>query len=294
MRRMKPSSGAASGSVLVRIRAALPDLAPAERRVAEAALHDPSETAASTIGELARRCSTSETTVLRFCRAVGYGGYPDLRLALATEIGRADGAGAPYVSGEILPDDTVAEVIGKISATDSEAITATAAQLDHAVVRKVVRALQRAGRIDVYGVGASAHVAQDFQQKLFRIGRVAFAWPDPHAARASAALLGKGDVAFAMSHTGTTADTVDCLRIAAATGATTVALTNYPRSPITEHAKLVLTTAARETTFRSGAMASRIAQLSVIDTLFVLVAQQDPTKTTHALERTFSAVRGGA
>ena len=107
----------------------------------------------------------------------------------------------------------------------------------------------------------------------------------------SAALLGPGDVAIALSHTGTTVDTIDALREARSHGATTVAVTNYPRSPICAAANFVLLTAARETAFRSGAMTSRIAQLTVVDCLFVVLAQHDLPASRSALERTFSAAQ---
>jgi DNA-binding MurR/RpiR family transcriptional regulator len=99
------------------------------------------------------------------------------------------------------------------------------------------------------------------------------------------------DVAVAISHTGTTIDTVESLRLASARGATTIAITNFASSPVTEHADLVLTTAARETTFRSGATASRIAQLAVVDCLFVAVAQRTYDSAMQALELTYAAVR---
>jgi DNA-binding MurR/RpiR family transcriptional regulator len=127
--------------------------------------------------------------------------------------------------------------------------------------------------------------------KLQRIGRPAFAWPDPHMAISSASLRGAGDVAIGLSHTGTTVDTIDVLREARSHGALTVAVTNFPWSPITEVADLVLLTAARETAFRTGAMTSRIAQLTVVDCLFVTLAQQDLPGTRVALERTFAAAQ---
>jgi len=156
----------------------------------------------------------------------------------------------------------------------------------------VIDALVGARRIDVYGVGASGLIALDLQQKLHRIGRVAFAWTDPHLALTSAALLTEGDVAVAISHSGTTQDTVDLLALADRNGATTVAVTNFPRSPLAELGDHVLTTAARETTFRSGAMASRLAQLTVIDCVFVGVAQRTYQETRAALDATYAAVRG--
>src|SRR5262249_49486274 len=131
----------------------------------------------------------------------------------------------------------------------------------------------------------------DFQQKLHRIGRVAFAWSDLHLALTSAALLGEEDVAFGISHTGTTTDTIEAFAEAGRRGALTVALTNFPKSPITRVADLVVTTAARETTFRSGAMASRLAQLTVVDCIFVGVAQRTYPATRAALEATYEAVR---
>jgi DNA-binding MurR/RpiR family transcriptional regulator len=155
----------------------------------------------------------------------------------------------------------------------------------------VVDALATARRIDIYGVGASGFVALDLQMKLQRIAKPAFAWPDPHMAVSSAALRGRGDVAIGLSHTGTTVDTIDALAEARAHGATTVAVTNFPWSPITEVADHVLLTAARETAFRSGAMTSRIAQLTVVDCVFVTLAQRDLPVTLDALERTFEAAQ---
>ncbi len=275
----------------VRIRSLVPTLAPAERRVALRVCDDPGAVAASTISDLAVACETSVTTVTRFSRAVGFTGYPALRLALATELGRAEGGrGARTVGSDIGPGDLLEEVVEKVAFADARAVEETAEQLDVTELRRVVEAIAGAQRIDIYGVGASAFVALDLQQKLHRIGRVAFAWADPHVAMTSAALLGPGDVAIGLSHSGITQDTVDALERARANGVTTVAITNFPRSPIAATADHVLTTAARETTFRSGATASRLAQLTVVDCVFVGVAQQTFESSQRALEATHEAV----
>lgn len=280
-------------ATVVRIRALLPSLPPASRQVGEYVLAYPAEVAASTITELSHASGVSEASTLRFCRAIGFRGYPELRLALATELGRAQGSGHSQrvVGSDIAPTDDLASVIEKISYADARAVEETAGQLHVPTLAAVVDALCAAPRIDIYGVGASAFVAFDFQQKLHRIGRVAFAWSDTHIALTSAALLGPHDVAIGISHTGVTQDTVAALTEARRQGATTVALTNFPRSPIARVADHVLTTAARETTFRSGATASRLAQLTVVDCVFVGVAQRFYPETRAALERTRGAVR---
>jgi DNA-binding MurR/RpiR family transcriptional regulator len=278
-------------SVLVRIRAVAPSRRPAQRRVAEAVLRDPGGTAELPIGRLAQRCETSVATVMRFCRSAGFQGYPELRLALARETGREAAGDGVVLSPDIDRDDSLADIVAKIAFNDAAAVQDTAATLDLDALAGAVDAVAAARRIDVYGIGASGFVGQDLHQKLHRIGLLAFAWPDPHAALTSAALLDAGCVAIAISHTGSTVDTVDALRAARESGARTIAITNFVPSPLTAHADLVLTTAARETTFRSGAMASRIAQLAVIDCLFVAVAQRSYERTTTALSRTYEAVR---
>lgn len=283
-------TGPSDGTVLATLRGILPDLPPSEGRVAQAAIHDPAGTSASTIRELAVRCETSETTVIRLCRTIGFSGYPAFRLALAAAA--ASTSEEPeYLSGEILPDDTTDQVIRKVTGADAQAIIETADQVSKAALEAAATAIGAAGRIDLFGAGASSFVAQDLQFKLHRIGLSCHSFAEHSSAISSAALLGRGDVALGLSHTGTTRDTVRYLDVARASGATTIAITNHPRSAIAENADITLTTAARETTFRSGAMASRIAQLTLVDVLFVLVAQQRVDVALEALQRTYDAVR---
>ena len=288
----KSASEISEASPLVRIRSLLPGLARAEQRVAKVVLDNPQVVAHRSITEVAEAAGTSETTVTRFCKAIGVGGYPELRIALAADTARTAARIDRDLGSDIAPTDDLSQVVGKVAFADARAVEETADQLEIPTLSAVVDAVANAGRVDVYGVGASAFVAADLQQKLHRIGRVSFAWSDTHIMLTSAAVLSGGDVAFGISHTGATADTVEALRVARERGATTVALTNFPRSPISEVADYVLTTAARETTFRSGAMASRIAQLTVIDCLFIGVAQKHLDSARNALESTYEAVGG--
>lgn len=261
--------------------------------MAKVVLDDPASVARRSITEVADMAGTSETTVTRFCKAIGVRGYPQLRIALAADTARSAARSQQQnLGGDITPSDDLHQVVGKVAFADARAVEETAEQLDIDVLHRTVAAIAAAGRVDVYGVGASAFVAADLQQKLHRIGRVSFNWSDTHIMLTSAAVLSPGDVAIGISHTGSTIDTVEALREARRAGATTVALTNFPRSPITRVADFILTTAARETTFRSGATASRIAQLTVIDCLFIGVAQQHLESARTALESTYAAVGG--
>jgi DNA-binding MurR/RpiR family transcriptional regulator len=284
------------GAVLVRIRGALPGLQPAEQRVASAVLADPAAAAGLSIQALAAQASTSTATVLRFCRAVGAEGYPQLRLALAgaaaAEAALDTATDGERPAGDIDAADSLDQVITKIVHNEARALAETGEQLDRAALRTAVDAIAGARRIDVVGIGASGLVALDLQQKLHRIGLVAFGWTDVHAALTAVALTGPSDVLVAISHSGTTTDVLEPVALATARGATTVGLTNFGGSPLATAAGVVLTTAARELPLRSAATASRIAQLAVVDCLFVGVVQRSYDAAGALLRGTYDAVQG--
>lgn len=283
-----PRAGTGAAPLLVRLRALRPSLSPAEERVAEQVLADPRGTAAMTISELATVATTSETTVLRFSKRLGLTGYPSLRLALAEESARPRALASSQT--DISAADSIDDVIHKIALADASAVEETAQQLDRHALEQTAKLIASAVRVDIYGYGASALVAADLQQKLHRIGCLAFAWSDPHLALTSAALLGSRDIAIGISHSGTTRETIESIVTAKANGAHTVAITNFPMSPLAQAADLVLTTAARETALRSGATASRIAALTVVDCLYIVVAQRNLRSTRVAVKSTRAAV----
>jgi DNA-binding MurR/RpiR family transcriptional regulator len=277
--------------VLARLRGLKPTLVPSKRRVAAHILRDPARVATQTITELAEAAQTSETTVLRLCQELGVRGYRELRVALAAESGREqERAANRQVGGDIGRDDDLDAIIDTITYTDQQAIADTARNLDRSALAEAVSLTAAARRVDIVGFGASAVVALDLQQKLHRIGLIAYAWHDIHEALTAAALLGPADVAVGVSHTGATLDTIDAIREAAAHGARTVVLTGVPNSPLAAEADVLLVTSDRETTFRSGATASRIAALSVVDVLFAAVAQRRYDQAIAALDATRRAV----
>ncbi|GGL94604.1 MurR/RpiR family transcriptional regulator [Micromonospora yangpuensis] len=280
-------------SVLARVRSGVDELTGALRRVADHVLSDPEAAARSTIVELAERSGTSPATITRFCRAMGFDGYADLRLGIAAETGRARSAGWTVDIGrEILPGDPLDRVLGQLMAADTRAMHDTAALLDLAEVERAAVALAGAGRVTIVGAGGSALVGQEMQLSLHRIGVAAWAWNDVHDGLASAALLGEGDVALGISYTGQTRETVEMLAEAGSRGATTVALTGFPRSALAELADVVLLTASQSTSFRPDALSARHPQLVVLDLLYIAVAQRTHDRAHAAFRRTAQAVGG--
>jgi DNA-binding MurR/RpiR family transcriptional regulator len=283
--------GTARDGVLARLRARSPGFTGAVRRVAEQVLADPSGTARSGIVELAERSGTSPSTVTRFCRALGFDGYAQLRLAIAADTGPVPHAAgwSVDIGREIQPTDPLDRVLDQIVASDDRAMRDSAALLDLGAVQRAADAIATAGRVDVYGASGSALVGTELQFCLHRLGVPAWSWIDVHDGRASAALLGTGDVAVGISHSGRTRETVEAVAEAAGNGATTVAMTSYPRSALAQVADIVLQTAAQATTYRPDALSARHPQLVLLDLLHIAVAQRlpgTPPATVRSLART--------
>jgi DNA-binding MurR/RpiR family transcriptional regulator len=278
--------------VLARVRAKLPEFTGALQRVAELVLTDPASAARSTIVELAERSGTSPATITRFCRALGFEGYADLRLGIAGETGRAARAGGwtDDIGREIQPTDPLERVLGQIMAADTRAMHDTAALLDLREVGKAAEAIAAASRVDIYGASGSALVGAEMQFCLHRIGVAAWAWTDVHNGLASSALLRAGDVALGISHSGQTRETIEMIAEAGSHGATTIALTSFARSPLADVADTVLLTATQATTFRPDALSARHPQLVVLDLLYIAVAQRTHERSHAAFQRTARAV----
>ncbi|GAA4608597.1 DNA-binding MurR/RpiR family transcriptional regulator [Actinoplanes octamycinicus] len=279
--------------VLVRLRTLLPEFTGALKRVAEQVIADPAAASRATIVELAERSGTSPATVTRFCRAMGFDGYADLRLGIAAETGRARSAGWTVDIGrEIQPNDPLERVLGQIMAADTQAMHDTANLLDLAEVERAAGAIAGARRVNIFGASGSALVGEEMQFSLHRIGIPCWAWTDTHNGLASAALSKPGDVALGISHSGETGETIELLAEASSRGATTIALTSFPRSPLAELADIVLLTATQATTFRPDALSARHPQLVVCDLVYVAVAQRTHERSHAAFQRTAQAVQG--
>ena len=256
-------------------------------------LADPRVVRESTITELAGMSASAASTVARFCQRLGFDGYRQFRAAVIAALGYDDARLGEFDlgEGEIDAGDAPEEIAAKIAFQEVRAIQATMAALDLDATARAAAALGGARRIVLYGAGSSSLTAQDLCQKLARIGRPAVAETDVHLALSRAALLDADSVLVGVSSRGETRETLDVLRAARRAGATTVSITNATSSSLDDVSDVVLRSAVRESRLRSGATASRIAQLAIVDVLFVLVLRLDFPQLSESLRVTYDAVR---
>ncbi|GHE50605.1 MurR/RpiR family transcriptional regulator [Streptomyces capitiformicae] len=277
-----------STDVTTLIRTELPRLAGSLRKVGELILEDPAAVTHCSAAELGRRTGTSQATVTRFCRAIGLDSYQHLLIELAQERGRGEASdwGTAEIGPNISPDDSLERVVQVVGTADLRAVQQTIDRIDLDAIERAAQAVARARRVDVYGVGGSGAVAWETETRLFRIGCAVRGWTEVHAATTSAALLTPADVAIGISHSGGTREVIEPFQLAKERGATTVALTSDPRSRLARSADIRLISSSAETSFRPEGIGARHSVLTLIDCLYVRVAQLSYQRASASLALT--------
>jgi DNA-binding MurR/RpiR family transcriptional regulator len=221
------------------------------------------------ITELAQRSAVGVATVSRLCSKLGYAGYPEMKTALAVEMLSPEQAEPEAIHD----DDEAAAVIRKVFALSAQNMQSTAALLDEQAFTRAATEIARAGRVEFYAHGGiTPAIARIALHRFLILGVPCAALSEPAQLAASAALLGPGDVAVALSNSGDVPALAAALSAARAAGATTVAVTNVVNSTVAEAAEVRLFTAARESWVWSDPVGSRIPMLGVVDALYAYVA----------------------
>lgn len=148
-------------------------------------------------------------------------------------------------------------------------------------IGEVLDRLDKAGRIHLAGVSASALVARDFAIKLMKLGRNVLHDSDSHVQLASASSLGRNDVLFALSHSGASIETLRIAELAKARGAAVIVMTSLKNNPLSRIADVVLYSVGDDDGVRSSAISARDAQLALTDLLFILLVQRQPDANEH-------------
>lgn len=273
-------------SVLPLVRSLYASLTKSERKVAETLLKDPQQALYATVSDLAEASGVGETTVLRFCREMGFRSYQEFRLVLSRDLMRPE----EHLSGFEIAQDDLSALAHGLTATNAKALQDTLALFDPQALKRAVDILLTSRRVHVYGVGSSGVAAQDAKYKFIRMGLPVEAITDPHLQAMSATTLGSEDAVLAFSFSGSTKDTFDSVKLARAAGARIICITAHARSPLTRLADVVLLNAARETPLQGGNLSSRIAQLHVLDFLYTATALAARDRALHFAEQTAKAV----
>jgi DNA-binding MurR/RpiR family transcriptional regulator len=230
----------------------------------------------------------SQAAVVRFCKRIGLGSYSDFKLRLARDVFRdADERFIPDLDleSEPSPESVIRNVIG----ISQRGLSLLGAILDPKAVEASAVSILGASMTALFGVGASGIVANDFLQKLLRIGLPSSFTPDVDLQVTEAASLKHSAVAFVVSYSGENADMIEAARQARSRGATIVSLTMDSANTIRSLADIRLLVPASERIYRQGAVTSRINQLTVVDILYSIIVSKNLDASIAAIERTMRA-----
>lgn len=274
-------------AVGAQIRMRLPSLTPLEGKVATDILARKDIDEVTPLRTVAEGSGVSEAMVVKVAKKLGFAGFREFRQGLVDYYNSDTAA----LHSEIGAQDTAGQIVQKVFRTAMQALEETFAILDLEAFERAADFLHRARQRDFYGLGGSAQIARDVSHKFLRIGIRTSVFDDAHMMVMSAALLGHDDVAIAFSHSGSTTAVIEAVELARRNGARTIAVTNYADSPLARIVDVVLCSTAQNNPLLGENATARIAQLNLLDALFVAVAQRDRTAADQNLARTMRAVQ---
>lgn len=268
-------------SIILEIRSKYAEMGPGEKKIANCLIDDPACILPLSISEFAAKAGCGDATAIRFARRLGLKGYQELKIAIAGEVSTLS-----RESEKISKDDTCFDMFTKRINDIQIALENTRSVLDPEELEKAAKMIMNANRIIIFGLGNSSPIAMDAQYKFLRIGLNCAACSDNHLQVNIASHLTPGCVAIGISHSGSSVDIVEALRLSRLCGATTVCVTNYEVSPITRVSDICLFTKAEETEYMKLAMSSRVAQLAIFDSIYTYIVANSEHAAVEAITAT--------
>lgn len=253
-------------NIFTEIRTKYNILSPTQKKIADVILNNSDKVILMSISDLAERCGTSETTIMRFLRKLGFDSYQVFRVKVAQDISDKT---PQAIYEDISPDDSTEQVKQKVVQSTIDSIKDLNRMLDNNSIKRIIDLFMKSDRIFFFGVGASSAIALDAFHKFSRLGLKASFCSDSHIMSILSAHTATTDLMVAVSHSGESREILDAVKLARANGTKVVAITSYPNSTLTRLSDEVLLSSTNETRYRSDAMVSRIIQLVIIDILYV-------------------------
>lgn len=278
-------------NILIKIKECYPELNERDQRIASYILENQNLTLKDSINEMARKCDTNRSAIVRFCQNLGLEGFKDFKKCLTFDVlsdAPANAEDNPFNYSEITDGETISEITQKVIMNNIHSINDTQRILDQNALAQAVSLIHSAPKVHFYGIGASGIVALDAERKFIRIGKDCRACTDPHMQITLASNLAPDDAAVVISYTGITKDILQTVSHIKKSGAHLIAITKYRKNnPLSEQADLVLHISSTEWNFRGGSLSSRIASLTVIDILFLSVISLNPDFYDRKLSQNF-------
>lgn len=271
--------------VTIRLREYLDQATTTEEAIISYILNNTESVSKMSIYNLAEETYTSPSSIIRLCKKNGFEGYKSFLKSLVYELAVRNNYKSKEISN-VTRNDKMSEIIYKVSHKNILSLEETSDLQDVELLERCVDSILKCEKLIFFGIGASLIVAKDAQLKFTRINKMAYVSEDWHTQLLMAKNMSEKDLAIVISYSGKTKEMISCVNEAKVAGAQVISITKYSDSPIVKLADLNLYVAANEYDFRSGAMASRIAQLNLIDIIFTAYVNKQYEISLEILEKT--------
>ncbi len=275
-------------SSILRVKEHMSSFTSVEKRIAEYIIENKDTVISESSQVVAEKTNSSPSSVVRFSKRLGYTGFTDLKLSIASDKDMPD---LDILASLIDSDDSIQSLIQKAKHANENTFLRTYKLLDERMLESSIEVLSKAKNIFVIGLGGSSVVAQDLFHKLTRINKVCTYSQDFHMLLTALTFITKDDVSVAFSYSGETYEAILAQKQAKANGATTITITSSPRSGIVRYSDYVIIIPQEEKELRLGSIASRFAFLAVSDLLYFGLAKKDLDKISGKLESSRSLLR---
>lgn len=280
------------GGTLIKLKEFQESFTKNEKKISHYLLENIDEIKILNTYDLAVKCDVSQASVVRFAKKLGFKGFPEFKIALAGDLAMKNNEKEiQIIYDEIRVEDSTEILAKKVVYENIKSVKDTYKVLNFNEIEKAVEAIENTNRIFLLGAGFSGIIARDFQYKLWELGKNVIFETDQHIQLTNASTAQEGDVVFVISYSGQTLDIYQSLLEFKKKGVKVITLTKVAINPIKDIGDISLSTIVEKSNLRSTSLSSRMAQLTVIDILYVKLIQRDREKANKLIGDAVESVK---
>lgn len=271
-----------NSSLLISLKSQLSSLTRSDRLIAQSIVDDPAYFVQVSVKSFAKHLGTSDATVIRFCKKMGFSGYQALKERLNSDLLAPQAMDQIALSSDIYLDDSIDDTADKLLNIVAQSVRETKIALDLSVIQSIVDRISKCQRIFFIGLGGSGMSAIEASLKFNRIGIDANGFNEKHAMFYKLQHTTANDIVIALSHSGKTADILNAQKTAKERGAYTIAITNNLTSPLAEHSEIKLLNCSEGEVYQGDSIGTRVTQMFILDLIYTELMKQNFDKVKSA------------
>lgn len=254
-------------AVIAKIISMQSSLTVSENEIAQYVINNPDQVVASTITATAQNTHTSEASINRFCKKIGFKGFNSFKVALAQD--------SFYNSMREAEPASQDSFIAAISQDYRHMLINTTAMLDENQVFRAAAEMYKTSHIYIFSMSYTRFVAQQLEFRLGMVGLYAKAITDLNDARILASGIGRDDVVLVIAPTLLVRELYQAISICHGNGAVIISITSYDSPKLGDLIDYKFIISDKITTQNSISISNNLMFLYVTDVLYCALLDKD-------------------